>query len=181
MNTGQSSQSDNGIPAAHGSSLQLIRNFNQVAVRIADVERDDGAGCAGAADRAFQYCDIAGSKMCGDCIQRHRRKEAKVGRTRRGAFGLGLKFAAVLMQVDFLRTEGECLSAFAKGDRAHAQHALIKIGSGVYIFDRQYQMVEGIQFYHCVRALYKVLHFIGRQGLLARSVRLDLQHCMQMR
>jgi len=67
-----------------GAFRLTVGEFDQVAVRVAAVERSDRALGAAALDRAGNDLDTAGLEVGRHALQGSCGEEAKVGRTRRG-------------------------------------------------------------------------------------------------
>jgi hypothetical protein len=74
-------------------------------------------------------------------LQRVFSDEADVRGARNGATGLGFKFMASQMQIDFLLAEFEGLSA-VKGNGFHAERVLVKVNGRVKVRNRQYEMIQ---------------------------------------
>ena len=90
-----------------GLTRHPVRHLDQVAIRVAQVKRQDRAGRACAPHRAFLDRDATLREMGLPIGNRHIAQETQIRRSGRGAARLGLKLGPCQMQVYLLRTELE--------------------------------------------------------------------------
>ena len=86
--------------------------------------------------------------MRDDGIERRRRDQAEVRRTRRRACGFGLEFTTGLMQVEFLGAEFQRRASGAESLDAHAEHIAVEIAGSPDVGDGEHEMVETAYFDH---------------------------------
>ena len=93
---------------------RVIRDFDQVAVRIAQVSRNNIACSSGPVDRAFNNIDALllalGYGLRNRCFD----NKTKIGAALPDILCPGFKLLSQLMQVDFLLAENQRDSTFAK-------------------------------------------------------------------
>src|SRR6185436_8051577 len=96
------------------ASLLVVGNFDQVSVGITKIHREYRAGRAGPRRRTFDDLHAAFKQVPGYFRQRCRRDQANVSRPGNGGGSLGFELPALLMQIDFRRTEMERPAAIGK-------------------------------------------------------------------
>src|SRR6266496_5077536 len=105
----RASMPPDGKLAKRGSNSRLsrepVRDLDQIAVRIAEIDGKDRPRRARARDRALDHRHALGCKMSDELGQRDRRDEAQVSRARRRVLRLRFEFAAALVQIDLLAAE----------------------------------------------------------------------------
>src|SRR5690606_24461334 len=122
--------------------LQGVGKFDEVQVRIAQVDRADRAGGTGPPDRALDNGHALLCAVLDDLFQWGGDDEAEIRRTWLRAFGLRLELAPGRVQIDFLATEGQRLTPFAERHRLHAQHAAVEVRRDIDVGDGQDQVIE---------------------------------------
>src|SRR3954462_2470880 len=93
------------------SLRDVVRDFDQVRVRIAKVYGPNRSGGAGPCNRSVDDFHVGGTKVFDDGIERLVRDQAEVDRAGGRPVGLRLEFASRFMQVELMPSEGECLAA----------------------------------------------------------------------
>jgi hypothetical protein len=80
--------------------------------------------------------------MPDDLTKRRSADQADVLTPQGRGFGLGFELIAVLMQVNLLHPETECLAPGAKSLHPHPQHLLIEIAGYLNIYHRKYNVIN---------------------------------------
>jgi hypothetical protein len=109
------------LPAASMLASEIGADLDQVLVRIAEVDAEDGAGGAGAFDRALLDGDAARGEVLDHLVQRADGDEAQVGAAGRGTVGLRLELLADPVQIDLAVAEGQGASAAGPDDSDRAE------------------------------------------------------------
>lgn len=121
--------------------LEIVRNFNQVLIRIPEVDRENFPGRA----RSLRWRDFNGHTVAFQMIQHlvHRGMgdQAQVTRSRGGCECFGLKLMANLMKVDFLLPKLQGFTIALERDDFHTQDGLIKGTGAVKIRNSENEMV----------------------------------------
>src|SRR5581483_6518376 len=99
------------IVGSASALIGIIGDFDEVAVRVSEVDGEDRTGGAGAGDRAFQDRHAAALEMRDDLRHRGAGDEAQIARSRGRPQRLRLEFPADLMKIDFLVAERQRLSS----------------------------------------------------------------------
>lgn len=129
-------------PQAPAALAGAFGNLDQVQVGIAQVDGAQGMDGSRAAHRAFDDGRALGLQAGDHFVQRDGRDKAQVQRARHGQVGLGLEFAALDVQVDFLVAEPEGFAALAEGLQRHAQEPDVEIHAGGLVRGGEDEVVE---------------------------------------
>ena len=135
----------------------FFRNLDQIAVGIAQIDRQQLAFRAGAHNWAFQHWPRIGLDPRNDLVQRLRRDEAKIEAAGRRRTGFRLKLFAAYVQVDLLPAEAEGLALYrrraaGKDFQAHAEQPRIKIDARLFVIRGQHKVVETFEHIRSVVA-----------------------------
>src|SRR6266571_427723 len=130
------------------SDGDVIRDFDQVAVGVAEVERSHRPGGAGFIDRALENVDALRAHVRHRVGQWHHRDETHVRRTGNRMLRMRHEFTAGLVKIDLLRAECEGGAALPESDDGHAQDALVERATRLDAGHSQHEVVEPIDAYH---------------------------------
>jgi hypothetical protein len=106
--------------------LVIVRNLDQIPVRIPDVYGQDWPCGAGSAHRPFLDGHLQAFQMLNHLTKREGADEAQIDRTRQGSAGFGFEFFPLLMQIELLGAELESLPSVAEGGDFHPQYGRIE-------------------------------------------------------
>lgn len=127
-------------------------DLDQVAVRIAQVERHDRPPRARPRDRAELDRDAPRGKVALPVGERNGGKEAQVGRPWQGARRFRLELRAREVKVDLLRTEAQRMAARAVGGQEalglHAQPVDVEGAGCIKVGNGEDEMIERIENGH---------------------------------
>src|SRR6185437_10346400 len=125
----------------------VLRDLDQVAVGIAEIDRHHRPERALALDRAKLDGDAAGLDVAHDLLERRLGDEAEIAGADRDMRRLGLKLPARHVEVDLLPAKGDGGRPLAVGRRRHhagAQHALIEAERRLEVAHGEHDMIEAV-------------------------------------
>src|SRR6266446_5042807 len=115
----------------------VIRDLDQILVRIADIDRLYRADGTRARPRPGHDRHSAMFEVCCYLGERHRSDEAQISRPRRRLVGDETGNVARGMQVDLLLSEAQRGASFAKADDLHTEHARVEFAGARDVGDGQ--------------------------------------------
>src|SRR5579872_5083305 len=145
--------------------LQPIGDFDQIPVRVADIDRDQRARRALALDRPDFDRDAAATEMLDHLRHRSFGDETEVAGAGRRLLGLGLELMAGAVKVDLLVAEAQRLAPLAERLDRQAEHGRIEGASALDIGDCQNEMVEALDDDH------RAASALNRSSSRAKSAR----------
>ena len=119
-----------------------LHHLDQIAVRIAKVDRNNRPLGAGALDRPADHVDLAGAQVRQDVVDRQLGEKTKIGRAWRRRRGSQVDRARMRVQVDLLTAKVQRGATLAKGFAAHAEHRFIEYAGPLDIAYRKDQVIE---------------------------------------
>jgi hypothetical protein len=129
------------------SIRQLIGQFDKIAVRIPEIDGQQGAGCADAADRTLKDLNPDVAQMPDGLFKGRSAEKAEIGAARLRGGRMGLKLLSCRMEFDFLPAEPEGKPSVVVDDLLHAQGPGVEKDSGQDIVYRQYQMIKTVELH----------------------------------
>src|SRR6185503_1131957 len=110
------------ISPCRPASFFIHRDLDEIEIGVAHVDRTDEAGGAGFPDRSLNHRDAVQLQPADDLVQRQRRDEAQIERSRDRDVRARLELPAPLVQVDLLVAEGEREALLGRRLELHQLH-----------------------------------------------------------
>ena len=126
------------------NSAVIGGHFDQVPIRIPEIDGGDRSLRAGSANRPLYDLHPVSAKTSHHIRHRRGRDQTKIRRSRDRPVGLGVKFMAHLMEIDFLIAKYKGLARTVEHDFAYAEDLRIKSAGGGDVAYRQNDMVDSV-------------------------------------
>ncbi len=140
-------RSTNDPPDGSWLRIDVDGDFDQVHVRIAEVNRTDRPERAGAEHGSLHYRDILRADMSECRIQIGGGDEAEIGGAGGGMRGLRLELPSPLMQIDLLLPDQQSPPPLAVADGPEAEHTRIEIAGDADVGNGEHKMIEPIDLH----------------------------------
>lgn len=136
------------MPSIRFAALNIVRDLDQIVIRIPEIDRKQFADSASALDRTHFDRDILLFEFTPDDFDRRLSDDAEIYGSGRWLKRFWLKFIALLMQIQSLSAEFERFTTLPERDHFEPKHGLIKGAAPFRISYGQHQVVDSINL-HC--------------------------------
>ena len=130
----------NGLTELSGLTF-IAGHFNEIAIRISEVEGDHRTNCPCSLNWTFENFDTHPSNMLHGFFEPQFRDKAQIFGARLWRHCLGIEFFSELMQVDFLAPELQRDPPVTENIFRHPQHRLIEVYRGINVFNGEHDVV----------------------------------------